>query len=546
MDAFETNLREALEDFTNTEPVNTEAGIAAVHQTARAQDRRRQVLIAAVVALAVMSVALVRIGVGDESSTVITDAPEPVTTVVPEPEPEPESDAEAEPEPEDGAEAEPAPTPEAVEAATPAPAVDDRIMTREAEGEPDGIAERVGAQLDGGFTVVSDDASGASGDHFVESTASGDTLEFEFDVPESENYVFSARVTNRSDEPTTGVWVEASNKRTRWEPPTNEWQDRELVTAFLAEGSNTVRFEALGAGIAIDSIRLRPLAGPRPDIDNVRRGRLRALLKLYVLLGNETESFETQGGDQDSGDGAVYLTGADLDGYGPTSIADVLLASVEAITEEDQAAIDEVAAPLPSDFDKSEFVAIKCAGRVAVFTKSAGLAPTKVNSGWWVRNNCPMWPLLGEPAYFELSAPPGGFDRIRVATAETLIEGFERLRDATGTVVVGGGFQDRGTGTLYVTNAVNSEYSELSVADGLQQALDAAGIDFDVPLDHPPDLEIGDLVAARCEGTDGTRIGIFAPSNGIEPSAEHGEFWSTNGCTTSPIDNGRTYFLLTD
>lgn len=563
MDDFESGLRDTLEDFTAAQPSDKYVGLSGVHESIRAQDRRRQALIAAVIMVAALSAMLVsRIGTNNQASTVIADEPEgtPTAVVVPDAtavdddataDDEAPADAATEDETPTPEQSSPAPTAEPAapqeEAEPPAPTAppsfdDDGNLTLEAEGSSDGIAGQVGAQLAGGFSVAADDTGGASQGYFVQSSADGDAIEFEFEAPASENFVLSARASNVDGEAGAAMWILGSNKRTRWEPPVGEWEERVLISAFYAEGPNTIRFEALAPGIAIDSIRIRPLAGPRPDIDNVRRGRLRALLGLYKILGNETESFDTIGGEQDSGDGAVYLTGADIDGYGSTTIGDALLASVEATTEEEQAAFDEVATPLPDDFDASEIVAMKCAGRIAVFTKSAGLAPTLANSTWWVDNECPMWPMLGDPSYFELSQPPGGFDQIRVAAADALIEGFQQLQDATGTVVVEGGLEGRGEGNFYATTAINTAYSDISLAQGLQNALDDAEVAYEVALDFPPDLGVGELIAVLCEG----RIGIFTPSDGIEPSADHSEFWSANDCSTEQLDDGRTYFVLTE
>lgn len=377
---FETRLRESLEEFTDHEPFETRAGMASVQRKVRSQVRRRQAVLAgaAILIVAVLGVVIPRLGTDDIPRTVVTQPD--VSTV------------DRDPETTVGETLDP-------------PISGDGILRQEAEGSSEGVASRVGEQVGGGFIIVSDDAAGASQGRFVQSTAVGDTFELQFDVPSDENYVVSARVVNRSGDPSTAVWVEASNKRTRWAPPTGDWEERDLVAAFLKSGSNTVSFEALGSGIAIDFVRVRPLAGPRPDVDNVRRVRLRALLRVFAILGDQTDSFEIGGGDQDSGDGSVYLTDADIDGYASTSIVDSLLASIEKPTgEEDLAAIAEVEAPLPQDFDAAEFVAVHCEGRVAVFTKSAGLAPRKIDSVWWEENECPLWPLLGEPSYFELSS----------------------------------------------------------------------------------------------------------------------------------------------
>jgi len=419
------------------------------------------------------------------------------------------------------------------------PVVIDGRIAIEAEGQ-----RRPGAGLPGGF-VVADSVSGASQDRYIASVASGDTFEVEFPVPTVDvvNWTVSVRARSQSDAAPVAMWVESRGKRTRWDVPAGDWVEVDLIAAAFPEGAQSVVIEATGGGLLIDSVGLFN-SGGRPQIDLNRRDRIRALGEAFDMLAVRTGSHLVRAGSNNSGTGAVYLS--DTGDYGPVSIADALIAAIDDPTADEQEWLDKINGPLPNG-DETEIVAVRCAGRVGLFSKSAGLAPKAGDSRWWVDNDCPLEPIEGNPSYFELTNPVGGVDALRVAAASAIIEGFQRLYEATGNVRVTGGFGERGSGPVYINSLVNEAFGDLSVAQALQKALDDEGIDYQVPLIHPPELSSGEISSAYCTGPDGVeRVAVFTFSEGIEPSAEDRAYWIDNGCPNGNLDGGRDYYVVND
>jgi len=305
------------------------------------------------------------------------------------------------------------------------------------------------------------------------------------------------------------MWIESQDKRARWGPPTSDWIEVELISGTFPPGTQTVVFEATGPGVLIDSVRLKELPGPRPAADKARQDRIRGLLESYEILGARTGSNVTTGGLNNTGTGAVYL--ADSGNYGPVSIADALVAAIDNPSAAEQISLDLLRGPLPNN-DETEIIALRCADRIGIFSKTVGgLAPNADDSRWWVANDCPAWPYGTAATYFVITDPAGGPDAIRFATARVLIEGFQRLHDETGTVVVDGGFEGRGAGAVFTTNS-------------------------------------GDVGSSICVDSNGVAyMGIFTFSDGIEPTAEHEAFWADNNCSRYNIDvDRRPYYVVTE
>lgn len=411
---------------------------------------------------------------------------------------------------------------------------DASAMVQEAEGSPRAVNEA--ADEPGQFVTREDliavpgqpgrTMAGASGGYFVQSQLAGDMVEFQFDVPTGGLYTLSARALSRNGS-VASVDVVAAGTERRWQLPAGpNWQYQDVITAEFAAGINTVTMRAVDSGAGIDRVQLAPATGIA-DGDLVRRSRVRQLIDAFEAVGAATGSYVVEGGWQDSGNGAVYQS----------NLTDYRFGTIAAQLARYDTRVDLTP---PTLSGRWEFVSIRCADRVIVFSRGESIAPTESDVTWVRANACRTWPIDQGRTYFEVTDPLGGADpavpadtdAIRMTRVSELLGAFEAYRYQTGTYVIGGGYRDRGTGAVYV--AGSGEYGDVSIAEAL---IDAG---FEINATHPPQLDKGEIVAIRCQD----RLAVFSRSDGIEPTAFDANWWSENGCSTSALENGRAYFEL--
>lgn len=143
--------------------------------------------------------------------------------------------------------------------------------------------------------------------------------------------------------------------------------------------------------------------------------------------------------------------------------------------------------------------------------------------------------------YQKTALQPPGYDSQRLSAVQTLIEAFEAYAASKGSYhVIGGGQKGLGRGWFNYVGGTTSE----SIANVL---IDGGYLAAPAPTDplhtDPGSYSVADFMVYPCED----RIGVFALSDGIEPSTEDSEWWESNDCTRHPIDGrNHVYFKLSE
>lgn len=186
-----------------------------------------------------------------------------------------------------------------------------------------------------------------------------------------------------------------------------------------------------------------------------------------------------------------------------------------------------------------DFLIYRCSDRVGVFSRhgDASLTSTEDRT-WWDSNGCTRYPIdrLGADQ-FRVSQPAN--DVGREAAMRQTIEALESYGEERGTYrVTGGGWRDGGQGWMLYDN--NASYTT-SISD----ALTIAGhpVLLTDPLFIDSTRTVGDFLVYRCSD----RVAVFSRHGGENqlPSLEDSSWWSSNGCTTNPIDRlNANYYMV--
>ena len=275
------------------------------------------------------------------------------------------------------------------------------------------------------------------------------------------------------------------------------------------------------------------LAAPLP-LDDARVVAVSQAVGALESYGAANLSYRVVGGGANgNGQGWYQL---DNDGSYPDSIVSVLVAGGH--LDGGNVLVD----PLDTNAGHSsyDFLVYRCEDRVGVFAKSDGLTPSAEDAAWWDANGCRRSPIdTHDHTYFQLAAPLP-LDDARVVAVSQAVGALESYGAANLSYrVVGGGANGNGQGWYQLDN-------DGSYPDSIVSVLVAGGhLDGGNVLVDPLDTNAGhssyDFLVYRCED----RVGVFAKSDGLTPSAEDAAWWDANGCRRSPIDtHDHTYFQL--
>lgn len=171
-----------------------------------------------------------------------------------------------------------------------------------------------------------------------------------------------------------------------------------------------------------------------------------------------------------------------------------------------------------SRFQPEDFMVYRCKNRIAVFAKTDKLQPTSSDINWWQKNGCTNSPMLNyDHKYYQVSEPVNTSNQQLQASVNAIITAFEAYHDDNGTHKLQGyGYRGNGQGWYYQRNT--GSYSS-SIHDGLNAYLEN-------PLENS-----SQFLVYLCKG----RVGVFAQSSTLTPTAADQNWWTTNNCASYPI-----------